>query len=151
MKVCNGIIFAKEYAITMKEKITIPGKRAKILFVEDEVLISWSVATALRKDGLEVVHVETGEEAIKMLYSVSYDLILTDIKLPQINGIDVAAAAKSISQSTPVIVLSATDRKDVNMAIEGGLIDYFIEKPFDIDEVTAIISRTLGSRGKNRE
>jgi two-component system OmpR family response regulator/two-component system response regulator QseB len=115
--------------------------KAKILVVEDEPLIGWSVSKALRKAGLWVDHVDTGEKAVQKLRSTTYDLVLTDLKLPQINGFEVASVAKSVSGSIPVIVISAMDERIIHLELEKGVVDFYIEKPFDLDEMTSVVLR----------
>jgi DNA-binding response OmpR family regulator len=125
----------------MRLKENIQKFQAKILVVEDEPLIGWSVAKALRKVGLLVDHVDTGEKAVQKLRSTSYDLVLTDLKLPKIDGFEVASMAKSLSKSISVIVISAMDKSIVSPALEKQIVDFYIEKPFDLEEVTSIVLR----------
>jgi len=113
--------------------------KSKILVVEDEHLIGWSIVTVLRKAGFFAEHVFTGEEAIEKLHSATYDFVLTDIKLPQIDGFQVASEAKSTSPSVVVIVVSTIDEKIINAALEKRLVDFYIEKPFDVDEIRSVV------------
>ncbi len=114
-------------------------KGAKILLVEDEALIRWSVATSFMKAGLAVEHVQTGEEAIAKIREKQFDLVLTDLKLPEIDGFEVAARTKSVSPSIPVIIMSALDERTFYSAYPHGIIDYYIEKPFNLDDVLRIV------------
>ncbi len=117
----------------------------QILVVEDEVLVGWSLANAFRKLGMEVTIVDSGEKAIDALPSVHFDLIITDLKLPRIDGFEVAAAVKSAYRDTPVIMMSAIEDPAAGEK-SGRSIDAFIEKPFDLKEMTAIAGKLLAAR-----
>lgn len=126
-------------------KVGLTGGVPRVLIVEDEVLVGWSLANAFRKIGMEVLIVESGEKAIEHLAATRFDLVITDFKLPHIDGFDVAAAVKSSSPGTPVIMMSALE-VPTSGGKAAGSIDSFVEKPFDLKEMTAIAGSLLSSR-----
>jgi len=113
-------------------------KLAKILIVEDEPDTAEVICDLLERAGYETEVVESGEAALRIMSS-SFDLVLLDIKLPDMNGLDVLRRARSDSYDQPMIVLSGIggDRDRV-VALEDGADDY-LSKPFSPEELVARI------------
>lgn len=116
---------------------------AKILIVEDETLISWSLANALKKAGFTVVIAETGEKALEKLSSSGYDLVITDLNLPQIDGFEVASSVKKYSSEIPVLMMTTKDKQMVSNLSSPDDVDSFIEKPFDLREIIALVNECI--------
>jgi DNA-binding response OmpR family regulator len=109
-----------------------------ILVVDDEKLIVKGIRFSLEQDGYEVSCAYDGEEALNMAREREYDMILLDIMLPKMNGMEVCQQIREFS-NTPVIMLTAKgDDMDKIMGLEYGADDY-ITKPFNILEVKARI------------
>jgi DNA-binding NtrC family response regulator len=111
----------------------------EVLVVEDETLIGWSLASKLKQAGFAVTVVDTGEKAIEKFFSSHFDIVLTDYKLPKIDGFIVASKIKASFPQIPVIMMSAyrdcpAYKNEMRLSI-----DCFIEKPFDLSEVAAIV------------
>jgi DNA-binding response OmpR family regulator len=117
-----------------------------ILIVEDENLVGWALGSALKKTGFDCIAVRSGEGALEVIKSVAIDLVITDLKLPQIDGFEVAAAAKARFPEIPVIMISAGEGDDLRVPIQNCNIDEFVEKPFDLNEMTGVVG-TLLHRG----
>jgi DNA-binding response OmpR family regulator len=116
---------------------------AKVLVVDDEPTILDLLYEYLSETGYECVKATTGEEALKSLSQDRYDVMLLDLKLPGITGIDVIKKVKSIYPGTAVIVVTGTgDIQTVVEAIKVGAVDCII-KPFKIEEVNKNIHRVL--------
>lgn len=119
-----------------------------ILVVEDEVKISEFV-----KKGLELEHysVETaydGEEALRLAQTNNYDLIIMDIMLPKMSGVEVTKKLRENKISTPIIMLTARDTDlDQVEGLDAGADDYLV-KPFLFAELTARIRALTRSAGK---
>jgi len=117
--------------------------RSKILVVDDERMIRWSIQQALGKDGFSVAAVETGEEAVSQCGDETPDLVLLDITLPGIDGIEVLRRLKAADPSVTVVMLTAVD--DVKVVVEAmrlGAYDY-VSKPFDLDRLRVIVQNAL--------
>ncbi len=117
--------------------------RSKILVVDDERMIRWSIQQALSKDGHSVASVETGEEALAQAQDEMPDLVFLDISLPGINGIEVLRRLKEADPSVSVVMVTAAD--DVRTAVEAmrlGAYDY-VGKPFDLDRLRVIAQNAL--------
>lgn len=122
-------------------------KTQRILIIEDEPLIHWSIENALKKVGFDVVVVTSVENAINQLHSDRFDLVITDFKFPQIDGFEVAKVAKRITPEIKVIMIS-TDSDFMNRhEYESTEIEQFVEKPFDLNELVRVIKESL-SKGR---
>ena len=111
----------------------------RILVVEDETRILDFLARGLAADGMVVDWAQTGPDAVKRALGRTYDLVLLDLVLPQLNGLSVLERVQEDKPDLPVIVVSA--RGDVATklrAFELGARDY-VEKPFSLDELLARI------------
>lgn len=113
--------------------------KTRILIVEDEKLICWSLENALTNLDYEVITVFSGEKAIERLYTEKFDFVITDMKLPNINGFEVATAAKTFSPNIRVILISAESNPISEIITQRSAIDCFIEKPFDLKFITSLI------------
>ncbi len=125
-------------------------KNGRILLVEDEELVGTMVRMNLESAGYEVVWQRDGECGLEMLKTESFDLLLLDITLPKMNGLDVLAQVRSWGVVVPVMMLTA--RGDVPTkvaALEQGADDY-LPKPFDVAElvarVNALVRRSQSQR-----
>src|SRR5512139_3572742 len=117
--------------------------RAKILVVDDERMIRWSIQQALAKDGHSVAAVETGEEAVAQSADEMPDLVFLDITLPGIDGIEVLRRLKAMDSSSTVVMVTATD--DLKTAVEAMRLEPYdyVSKPFDIDRLRVIAQNAL--------
>lgn len=107
--------------------------------VEDEKKIADGLEAVLRREGYEVDTVYDGLNGLDYMLSNIYDLVLLDIMLPGINGLDVLKAVRSEGISSPVILLTARSRtEDKILGLDGGADDY-LTKPFDASELLARI------------
>ena len=110
----------------------------RILIVEDEEKIARFVELELRHEGYEVGKATNGREGLEACLSGEYDLVLLDIMLPELNGLEVLRRLRRTSQ-LPVILLTARDEvMDKVAGLDGGADDY-ITKPFAIEELLARI------------
>jgi two-component system response regulator VicR len=116
---------------------------AKVLVIEDEELMIKALEFRLKKDGYEVDLARDGEQGIQLLGLNSYDLVITDIMMPFVSGLEVVSHVKSnvTLKNTPVIVLSSIGLERVVMeAFELG-VDDFITKPFNLGELVVRIKK----------
>jgi two-component system, NtrC family, response regulator PilR len=116
---------------------------ASILIVDDEKSMREFLEILLANDGFEVSSASNGEQACSMLEKRRFDLVITDIRMDHVSGIDVLKKAKEVDSNTEVIIISAYANADTAVeAMEGGAYD-FIPKPFDVDEFRIIVSEAL--------
>jgi DNA-binding NtrC family response regulator len=120
-------------------------RNANILIVEDDSTLSFGMKRALEKDGHNVRTVETGEKALQVINSQLIDLVLLDIRLPQMDGFEVLERLKEIDPQPIVIMVTAYfDVPEAVKAIRAGAYDYF-PKPFDNDAIRQKIRKALES------
>lgn len=114
----------------------------KVLVVDDEKIIVKGLTFSLEQDGMEVTGAYDGEEALNMVKTGSYDIILLDLMLPKIDGLQVCREIREFSD-VPIIMLTAKgEDMDKIMGLEYGADDY-ITKPYNILEVKARIKAIL--------
>ena len=123
---------------------------SRALVVDDEKLIVKGIKFSLEQDGIEVDCAYDGEEALEKAKSNSYDIILLDVMLPKMDGLEVLQAVRGFSD-VPIIMLTAkgTDMDKI-LGLEYGADDY-ITKPFNILEVKARIKAKRRRNNKNTE
>jgi len=118
---------------------------ANILVCDDERSICEMLDIALRRDGHRVETVQSGQGAKNKIDGALYDLIITDIKMPTIDGVEVLRHAHRVSPDTSVILITAVD--DYEAAVEavkaGGASDYIRKSPGLVDEIKLAINRSL--------
>jgi len=116
-----------------------------ILIVDDDYHMRTALAEALAEAGYGVGAAEDGKIALESMKKSSYDLVITDVKMPYINGIDLLGRIKEEQCSLPVIVMTAygTVQHAVH-AMKEGAFDY-IQKPFDTEALYGVVQRALGS------
>jgi two-component system response regulator AtoC len=122
----------------------------RILIIDDDKSLLESY-TVLLEDEFQVSTAESGERGLELLRREDVHLILLDVRLPDISGIEVLRRIKALDENVDVIMITAV--KDVRVAVEAiklGAYDY-LEKPFEIDEILALLRRTLEHQTLLRE
>ena len=121
-------------------------KMPRILVVDDEAAIRESLKDWLMEDGYNVALAVDGETAIKMAETSSYDVILLDLKMPGIDGLETMRRVKEISPDAEVLMMTAYASVDTAVqAMKEGAFDYLV-KPFDPDEVDLQIKKIVAHR-----
>jgi DNA-binding response OmpR family regulator len=114
----------------------------RVLVVDDEKLIVKGIRFSLEQDGYEVTCAYDGEEAVQYAKQTEFDIILLDLMLPKLSGLEVCQQIREFS-SVPIIMLTAKgEDMDKILGLEYGADDY-ITKPFNIREVTSQIKAIL--------
>ena len=117
--------------------------RARVLVVEDDEISATMLRMALERDGLDVTLEADGARAVIALESERWDLVLTDIELPGIDGLTLAERARRAAGSPPVLVMTAHERFDYAVsALRSGAAG-FLTKPVDLDELRAKVAELL--------
>ncbi len=126
-------------------------KQNKILVVDDEHLIRWSLEQNLKKQGYEVVTAGTGEDALRLVREEQPDLVLLDIQLPGISGIDVLEKIKDHDEDIIVIMVTANSGlENAVRAMRLGAYDY-VSKPFNLEELAIVVRKALDSSDLKQE
>lgn len=123
----------------------------KILVIDDDPSIRNMLEIVLKKTGYDVTCTESGKSALEKLKKETFELIISDIKMPDITGIDLLKKIKTINPEIPVILITAfASANDAVEAMKLGAEDY-VTKPFNLDELRIIIHRALYKRSMEKE
>jgi DNA-binding response OmpR family regulator len=119
----------------------------RILVAEDNKLILETVVFKLQKEGYEVVKAMNGKESLEYLQNDTFDLLITDLFMPFISGLEVISSLRSEMKSDlPILVLSAAGAEEtVLKAFELGADDY-MTKPFSLGELSIRVKKLIGPR-----
>jgi two-component system, NtrC family, response regulator AtoC len=127
------------------------GVSLSILIVDDEPHLPHQFARYLRKHGYEVSTVSDGEAGLQEIQKNSFDLVLLDLRLPKIGGLEVLTQIRKFDQELPVVMITAYgDVKTAVAAMKLGASDYLL-KGFDLDELLLVVKRSLETSAMYRE
>lgn len=119
---------------------TLKSRQLHILVIEDSAVISHMVKVVLQKEGHHVTIAETGKDALTKLAKIKYDLIFSDIHLPDMTALEIAREYRkqemNLSIHTPIIGMSTDDARE--KCIAAGM-DDFMPKPFTYDQIIEAI------------
>ncbi len=123
----------------------------RVLVVDDEENIRFVAASFLKRDGYEVEVAESGEQALRLLEAFGPDVILTDVRMPKMGGLDLLATLKAKGAEAAVIVMSAYGSLDLAIeAMKAGAYDY-IQKPFKPEELLLTLKKAEERESLRRE
>jgi len=115
----------------------------RILVVDDETSMRQLLEITLRKEGYRVTTARSGRKAVEAFENAPYDLVISDIKMPDMSGVEVLRKVKEVAPETPVIMITAYSSAETAVeALRLGAYDY-IAKPFKIDELKVTIKNAL--------
>ena len=123
----------------------------KILIVEDDRNTLSGLVEILSQEGYQVEGVETAKKAVKCLKNNEFDILLTDLKMPDMNGMELYERSLPIAPELKTIVMTAfSSVKDAVEAMKKGVYEY-LTKPLDLDELFVILEKALGEQNLFRE
>jgi two-component system, NtrC family, response regulator PilR len=125
--------------------------RPRILVVDDEPSMRDMLRIVLRRDGYDVVIAENGRQAIERLKAEPFDLLLSDIRMPDLSGVEVVRAAKELNRDVVAFMMTAFASTETAVeAMRLGAVDYFT-KPFSMDELRLKIRQHLETHRLKQE
>jgi YesN/AraC family two-component response regulator len=136
-----------------KQEVYFPMNAAVILLVDDDTALLQALARtiSLRMSNVEVHTTDSAAQALVLLGQEDYDLVISDIKMPGMNGFDVLAFVSREYPQVPVMLITGHGEHDLAIqALRGGAYDY-LQKPIDRDDFVAAVSRALHARRLRRE
>jgi two-component system response regulator PilR (NtrC family) len=124
---------------------------SRILVVDDEQSMRDFLSIMLKKEGYDVVAAENGSGALKAIQAEIFDLVITDVKMSGVDGIEVLRTIKEVSPETVVIMITAFATAETAVeAMKLGAYDY-ITKPFKVDEIKLVIWKAIEKRHLRKE
>ena len=124
------------------------AKKRRILIVEDETVVRESVRDWLVEDGYDVDVAESGEEALEKIKKEEFGVVVLDLRLPGIDGLQVFEEAKELKPETKGVIITAYPSKEtMDKAKRLGLLDY-LPKPFKVEDLEKIVGGALGELEK---
>ena len=119
------------------------SEKQTVLIIEDERAISNFIGRALAANDYRTIPAYTGKEGLSLFFSHGPDLVLLDLGLPDMDGLDILSQLRGLPREVPVIIISARDRESEKVrALDMGADDYVV-KPFGVSELLARIRSTL--------
>jgi len=119
----------------------------KVLFIEDEEMLQKTLGDVLSKEGYKVISALTGDQGLRLAKKEKPDLILLDLILPKLSGLEVLAELKKKPETKkiPVIVLTQIDNPfEIGKALELGANAYLVKVSYDFKEIIEKIKKILG-------
>lgn len=130
--------------------MAVKKRKRKVLLVEDETVVRESVRDWLIEDGYDVECVETGEEALGKIKQEEFAVIVLDLRLPGIDGLQVFEQAKELKPETKGVIITAYPSKEAQEKAQRlGLLD-FLSKPFKVDDLEKLIGAALGEAERKK-
>jgi DNA-binding NtrC family response regulator len=130
--------------------MTAAGK-SKILIVDDEETVGRSIRKSLQRDDYEIDIALNGEEALRMEGEKAYDVIVVDLMMPGINGMDLLKALKAASPDVQVVMITGyPTMKNTLQALQLGAFD-FLPKPFLPYDLRNLVARALAARSGDKD
>ncbi|MDD5543612.1 MAG: response regulator [Acidobacteriia bacterium] len=136
---------------TMRPKAAEPAPPRKILVVDDEEAIRALLGECLEAQGYEPRLVESGQEALKALAAHPFDLVLSDVRMPGMTGIELLETIVKTHEDVGVLLLTACE--DVSLAVQAmkiGALDYVL-KPFQVEQISNVVRKALARHQEKRQ
>jgi CheY-like chemotaxis protein len=121
------------------------GKKGQLLVVDDDKAMQALLSRALSLMGHDVTLASNGLEAVSLLLTGSYDLVITDFRMPLMNGWELSRHVKDQSPNTPVIIITGVCDDQLREKLSMNRLDAIILKPFGLKEVETVVQRLLNS------
>ncbi len=125
------------------------GQRGKgtILLVDDDVDVRLVLSEILKLEGYAVQTANDGRQGLRMLEENTVDLVITDVLMPEMDGLEVIRTIRKINSSVPIIAMSGGGKRDMDFLIEATEFGAtkVVNKPFDIDELVEVVNNILDS------
>ncbi len=141
---CGPSQVAEQVVHTIRANSLVDPRNQKTILVAEDEESNYELVRIVLQKRYKLVHAHNGIEAVTMTEDENPDLILMDIRMPQMNGLDATRIIKEVRQNTPVIALSAYAFEDNVREAKAAGCDDFLAKPFRVEDLLQIISKYLG-------
>src|SRR5688572_20882248 len=128
------------------------AESARVLIVDDEAAARYGITRALESQGYSLEEASNGREALDLIRRFSPDVIVSDINMPEMDGLTLLREVKSSDARSPLVVLiTAYGSEGVAIeALRAGAYDY-LAKPFELDELRAVVRNAVGQKQLRRD
>jgi DNA-binding response OmpR family regulator len=124
--------------------------KKRILIIEDDDEMRSLLKDFFEEDGFEIDSVSNGSDAFRILVRELFDLVITDIRMPGLTGLDILPGIRKLQPEAPIIVITAFGSEEIHRrAMERGATAY-LEKPLHFHELRTMIHEIISSKAKNR-
>ena len=123
----------------------------KILVVDDDKLIRWSLKEIFSQEGYTVDTVATAKDALKQAKNITYELIFSDLEINDENGIEMLRKARAFQPEAKIIILSALTKQQIEPKLDSLSIFSIIEKPFKSEQIKTIVKEALDPTNHENE
>ncbi len=127
----------------MDDRLT-GGNNKRILVVDDDRAIRDILSDVLSFMGFSVVVARSGNEGFDLFLKDRFDLVLTDLRMPGMDGWDLAFHVKDRAPNTPVVLITGQQKEEVMESDKGDRVDFVLFKPFGLKEMQKTVHRMLG-------
>jgi len=130
------------------------GMAGRVLIVDDARVVRAVVARCLRGAGYHTEEAADGAEALRRLATESYDVVITDLRMPLLGGLELLASVKRLAPTVEVIILTGTHAQDMSSAVKAlrlGAHDYLTKPPSSQDEVVLTVQRAVEKKRMHEE
>ena len=125
--------------------------KSNVWVVDDDRSIRWVLEKAMQAESISVRTFDNGNDVLGALEKEQPDVLVSDIRMPGIDGLKLMAEVKKVAPELPVIIMTAYSDLDSAVSVyEGGAFEY-LPKPFDVDEAVDLVKRAINYRHENNE
>jgi CheY-like chemotaxis protein len=121
------------------------GKRILVVDDDEQILLVWRGALEGRAEGWHVETARNGHEALEKVKSTSFDLIITDLRMPGMDGCDLTIAVRSLAGDVPVIWITAYPQPEAVAKAEALAVRRFLNKPLSIAQIRQVVAHALAN------
>ncbi|MCP4567871.1 MAG: response regulator [FCB group bacterium] len=122
--------------------------RYKILVVDDELLIRDLLYDFFTTNEWEISIAEDGQKALDYLKNQDYDIVLTDLKMPDMNGMDLTGRIRTLHGDLPVVIMTGYPSLDSALDALRNKVDDYIIKPFNVNQLYKVVKKVVDERRK---
>lgn len=122
----------------------------RILIIDDEHELCWALEKALQKDGYDVLSATDGLEGLNIFYEQKFDVVILDIKIGEINGLDILKQIRDVNPRVPVIVMTGYSTMEMAMKALDREATVYLTKPFKVSKLRETIKEMLARSGEGK-
>ena len=119
---------------------------SRILIVDDSKYIRSNLLQIFSLMGFEAIVAGSGSEALDQFYSVTFDLVITDLEMPGMDGWTLSSQIKELSPDTPIVLITGSEKSDLIERLETSNVDLVLFKPFSLKDIQDTVQTALARK-----